>query len=63
MLKPCSSAVVFSEVAQALIIGSVFYGTPISTGSFFAKGSVLFFAVLLNALQSIVEINTLYAQR
>ena len=36
---------------------------PLSTGSFFAKGSVLFFAVLLSALQSIVEINTLYAQR
>jgi ATP-binding cassette subfamily G (WHITE) protein 2 (PDR) len=57
------SAVIFSQVAQALIIGSVFYGTPLSTGSFFAKGSVLFFAVLLSALQSIVEINTLYAQR
>lgn len=41
----------------------MFYGTPLSTGSFFAKGSVLFFAVLLSALQSIVEINTLYAQR
>ena len=56
-------AVIFSQIAQALIIGSVFYGTPLSTGSFFAKGSVLFFAVLLSALQSIVEINTLYAQR
>lgn len=62
-LTPFSSAVIFSQVAQALIIGSVFYGTPLSTGSFFAKGSVLFFAVLLSALQSIVEINTLYAQR
>ena len=57
------SAVVGSQVVQALIIGSIFYGTPLSTGSFFAKGSVLFFAVLLSALQSIVEINTLYAQR
>jgi ABC-type multidrug transport system permease subunit len=50
-------------VAQALIIGSVYFGTPLTTGSFFSKGAVLFFAVLLSALQSIVEINTLYAQR
>lgn len=62
-LIPFPSAVIFSQIAQALIIGSVFYGTPLSTGSFFAKGSVIFFAVLLSALQSIVEINTLYAQR
>jgi len=61
--KASTIAVVFSQIAQALIIGSVFYGTPLSTGSFFAKGSVLFFAVLLSALQSIVEVNTLYAQR
>jgi ATP-binding cassette, subfamily G (WHITE), member 2, PDR len=55
--------VVFSQIVQALIIGSIFFGTPLYTSSFFAKGSVLFFAVLLSALQSIVEINTLYAQR
>ncbi|EXJ78566.1 hypothetical protein A1O1_08967 [Capronia coronata CBS 617.96] len=61
--KASTIAVVFSQIAQALIVGSVFYGTPLSTGSFFAKGSVLFFAVLLSALKSIVEINTLYAQR
>ncbi|KIX08400.1 uncharacterized protein Z518_03056 [Rhinocladiella mackenziei CBS 650.93] len=61
--KASTIAVIFSQIAQALIIGSVFYGTPVSTGSFFSKGSVLFFAVLLSALQSIVEINTLYAQR
>ncbi|ETI20753.1 hypothetical protein G647_07095 [Cladophialophora carrionii CBS 160.54] len=61
--KASTIAVVFSQIVQALIIGSIFFGTPVSTGSFFAKGSVLFFAVLLSALQSIVEINTLYAQR
>ncbi|KIW81857.1 hypothetical protein Z517_04883 [Fonsecaea pedrosoi CBS 271.37] len=61
--KASTIAVIFSQIAQALIIGSIFFGTPLSTGSFFAKGSVLFFAVLLSALQSIVEINTLYSQR
>lgn len=48
---------------MALIIGSIFYGTRSDTASFFQKGGVLFFAVLLNALISISEINTLYSQR
>jgi ATP-binding cassette subfamily G (WHITE) protein 2 (PDR) len=48
---------------MALIIGSIFYGTPNNTGSFFQKGGVLFFAILLNALLAISEVNTLYAQR
>ena len=61
--KASTISTIFGQIAQALIIGSIFYGTPLSTGSFFAKGSVLFFAVLLNALQSIVEINSLYEQR
>jgi ATP-binding cassette, subfamily G (WHITE), member 2, PDR len=61
--KASTISTVFGQIAQALIIGSIFFGTPLSTGSFFAKGSVLFFAVLLNALQSIVEINSLYEQR
>jgi ATP-binding cassette, subfamily G (WHITE), member 2, PDR len=56
-------SVVIGQIAQSLIIGSIFYGTPKTTGSFFAKGSVLFFAVLLNALMSISEINSLYDQR
>jgi ATP-binding cassette, subfamily G (WHITE), member 2, PDR len=46
-----------SRVIMALIVGSVFYGTALSTSSFFAKGSLLFFAILLNALMSIPEIN------
>jgi ABC-type multidrug transport system permease subunit len=48
---------------SALIIGSIFYGTVDSTASFFSKGAVLFFAILLNALIAITEINTLYSQR
>ncbi|KAF2092595.1 hypothetical protein NA57DRAFT_82150 [Rhizodiscina lignyota] len=51
------------QVVMALIIGSVFFGTPDATQGFFAKGAVLFFAVLLNALMAISEINSLYAQR
>lgn len=47
----------------ALIIGSIFYGTPESTAGFYAKGSVLFMAILINALTAISEIVSLYAQR
>ena len=61
--KASTISVVVGQIAQSLIIGSIFYGTPNNTGSFFAKGSVLFFAVLLNALLSISEINGLYDQR
>jgi ATP-binding cassette, subfamily G (WHITE), member 2, PDR len=51
------------NVVLALIIGSVFYGTPDATAGFYAKGSVLFQATLLNALTAISEISNLYAQR
>jgi ATP-binding cassette subfamily G (WHITE) protein 2 (PDR) len=51
------------NIMLALIIGSVFYGTPDATAGFFSKGSVLFMAILLNALTAISEINSLYNQR
>jgi ATP-binding cassette subfamily G (WHITE) protein 2 (PDR) len=54
---------VISKIVMALIIGSIYYGTPETTDGFFARGSVLFFSILFNALNAIVEINTLYAQR
>ena len=61
--KTSTIAVIFSQIVMALIIGSIFYGTPNTTAAFFAKGSVLFFAILLNALVSIGEIVKLYEQR
>jgi ABC-type multidrug transport system ATPase subunit len=54
---------IVGQIVMALIIGSIFYGTRNDTSSFFQKGGVLFFAVLLNALIAISEINTLYSQR
>jgi ATP-binding cassette subfamily G (WHITE) protein 2 (PDR) len=51
------------NVIMALIVGSIFYGAPAATSTFFSKGSVLFLAVLFNALTAIAEINSLYAQR
>ncbi len=50
-------------IVLALIIGSTVYGTPDATAGFYAKSSVLFMAVLLNALVTITEINSLYEQR
>ncbi|KAJ4291758.1 hypothetical protein N0V90_009653 [Kalmusia sp. IMI 367209] len=51
------------NVIMALIVGSIFFGAPDATVSFFSKGSVLFLAILFNALTAIAEINNLYAQR
>ncbi|KAF9878249.1 ABC-2 type transporter [Colletotrichum karsti] len=61
MSATATSAVI--NLMMALIIGSVFYGTPDSTSGFYAKGSVLFQAILMNALTAISEINSLYDQR
>ncbi|ODA80911.1 hypothetical protein RJ55_03871 [Drechmeria coniospora] len=52
-----------SQLVMALIIGSIFYGTPDATVGFYAKGSTLFMAILLNALTAIAEISGLYEQR
>ncbi|RFU24160.1 hypothetical protein B7463_g12179, partial [Scytalidium lignicola] len=54
---------VFGMIFMSLVIGSIFYGTREDTSSFFQKGGVLFFGLLLNALMAVSEINTLYAQR
>ncbi|KAJ5711055.1 CDR ABC transporter [Penicillium malachiteum] len=54
---------VVSNIIMALIIGSVFYNSPDTTSGFTSKAAALFFAVLLNALTAMSEINSLYAQR
>ncbi|OQV04384.1 hypothetical protein CLAIMM_09274 [Cladophialophora immunda] len=61
--KPSTLTIVIGQVIMALVVGSVFYGTPDTTASFFARGSTLFFATLLNALIAVTEINGLYQQR
>ena len=60
---PSTASAILVNVFMALIIGSIFYGTPDATVGFMSKGAVLFFAVLLNALSAMNEINSLYAQR
>lgn len=53
----------FSNMILALIIGSIFYNLNHTTSSFYARGALLFFAILMNAFGSALEILTLYAQR
>ncbi|KAI1098169.1 ABC-2 type transporter-domain-containing protein [Jackrogersella minutella] len=48
---------------MSLIIGSVFYNLQDYTSSFFQRGALLFFACLMNAFASALEILTLYSQR
>ncbi|KAH6894496.1 ABC-2 type transporter-domain-containing protein [Thelonectria olida] len=48
---------------MSLIIGSVFYNLDDDSNSFFKRGALLFFACLMNAFSSALEILTLYSQR
>lgn len=40
----------------AMIISSIFYNLPSDTGSFFSRAVLLFFAILLNAFSSFMEV-------
>ncbi|KAL2838950.1 ABC-2 type transporter-domain-containing protein [Aspergillus pseudodeflectus] len=48
---------------MALIISSVFFNLGNTTEDFFSRGALLFFAILLNAFSSALEILTLWQQR
>ncbi|KAL1851111.1 Multidrug resistance protein [Paecilomyces lecythidis] len=53
----------FGNFVMALIISSVFYNLQDNTGSFFSRSALLFFATLMSAFSSALEILILYAQR
>jgi hypothetical protein len=61
-MTPVITAIV-GQTVMALIVGSVFFGTPNTTDGLFAMGSAIFFAVLLSALIALTEVNSLYSQR
>ncbi|KAJ5097422.1 hypothetical protein N7456_008143 [Penicillium angulare] len=61
--KPATLTTVIGRIVMSLIIGSIYFGTPNASAGFQSKGAALFFAVLMNALISITEINSLYDQR
>lgn len=52
------------QSCMALIIGSVFYNLQPNTASFFQRGALIFFACLMNAFASALEVSCLlYATR
>ncbi|KAL4914353.1 ABC drug exporter AbcA [Aspergillus aurantiobrunneus] len=53
----------FGNTIVSLIIASIFYNLQPETSTFFQRGALLFFAVLINALGCALEMLTLYAQR
>jgi ATP-binding cassette subfamily G (WHITE) protein 2 (PDR) len=52
-----------ANTIMALIIGSIFYNLGHNTSTLYSRGALLFFAILLNAFSSALEILTLYSQR
>ena len=49
------TGVIFNSV-MALVIGSVFFNLPNDTGSLYSRGALLFFAILLAAFASALEV-------
>ncbi|EGV64440.1 Opaque-specific ABC transporter cdr3 [Yamadazyma tenuis] len=54
---------VVGNVIMSLIISSVFYNLPAVTSSFYYRTAILFFATLVNAFSSILEVFSLYEAR
>ncbi|RFU24398.1 hypothetical protein B7463_g11940, partial [Scytalidium lignicola] len=54
---------IIANSIMALVVGSVFYNLAEDTAALYSRGALLFFAILLNAFSSALEILTLYAQR
>jgi ABC-type multidrug transport system ATPase subunit/ABC-type multidrug transport system permease subunit len=61
--KTFLGAMAFSSIFLSVIMGSMFYNLPETTSSFYSKGGALFFSLLFNAVQTLSEIGTQYAQR
>ncbi|RGP59651.1 hypothetical protein FLONG3_11122, partial [Fusarium longipes] len=61
--KASTFTTLIGEIIIALVVGSIFYGTPETSDAFFSYGSVLFFSVLLNVLMSVTDIHNLYKGR
>ena len=48
---------------QALIVGSLFYNMPKTSGGVFERGGVLFFMLLFNALLALAELTAAFSSR
>jgi ATP-binding cassette subfamily G (WHITE) protein 2 (PDR) len=47
---------IIGNTLMALIIGSVFYNLQDNTANLYSRGALLFFAILLNAFASALEV-------
>lgn len=47
---------IIGNTVIGIIIGSVFYNLHADAGTFYARGVLLFFAILLNAFSSFLEV-------
>ncbi|KAF9258762.1 AtrD, ABC-transporter [Marasmius fiardii PR-910] len=54
---------IIGNFIMGLIVSSLFYNLPTTTDSFYSRSALLFYAVLISAFQSALEILTLYEQR
>ncbi|KAG7096765.1 hypothetical protein E1B28_004176 [Marasmius oreades] len=54
---------VIGNFVVGLIVSSIFYNLSSNTDSFYSRSALLFYAVLISAFQSALEILTLYEQR
>ncbi|KAL9563946.1 hypothetical protein ACKAV7_011981 [Fusarium commune] len=61
--KASTFITLIGEIIIALVVESIFYGTPETSDAFFSYGSVLFFSVLLNVLMAVTDTQNLYKGR
>ncbi|TKA81800.1 hypothetical protein B0A55_02142 [Friedmanniomyces simplex] len=52
-----------ATIAQALILGSLFYSAPANSSGLFIKGGALFFSLLYNALMAMSEVTDSFSAR
>ncbi|EEB98869.1 hypothetical protein MPER_01548, partial [Moniliophthora perniciosa FA553] len=56
-------ATILGNFAMSLIVGSIFYNLKEDTQSFYGRSALLFYAVLMNAFASLLEVLSLFEQR
>jgi ATP-binding cassette subfamily G (WHITE) protein 2 (PDR) len=54
---------IIGNIAMSLILSSLFFNLQPNTGSFYARGAAMFFAVLFNGFGSFLEIMSLFEAR
>lgn len=52
-----TTTAIFGNFFISLILGSVFYNMPADTSSFYSRGVLLFYAVLMSAFSSALEVS------